>query len=52
MEKHVRLLAEVATEWLTIHSIRKDSYLKLNKNVELNIVVDKLSSRLREEERF
>lgn len=52
MEKHVRLLAEVATEWLTIHLIRKDSYLKLNKNVELNVVVDKLSSRLKEEERI
>lgn len=52
MEKHVRLLAEVATEWLTVHPIRKDSYLKLNKNVELNIVVDKLNNRLKEEERI
>ncbi|KAE8280231.1 DNA replication factor Cdt1 [Larimichthys crocea] len=52
MEKHIRLLAEVAANWLTIHPIRKDFYLKLNKNMELNIVVDKLNSRLREEERL
>ncbi|XP_059215435.1 DNA replication factor Cdt1 [Centropristis striata] len=52
MEKHLRLLAEVAADWLTIHPVRKDFYLKLNKNMELNIVLDKLSSRLREEERL
>ncbi|XP_041803436.1 DNA replication factor Cdt1 isoform X2 [Chelmon rostratus] len=52
MEKHIRLLAEVSSDWLTIHPIRKDLYLKLNKNMELNIVLDKLSSRLKEEEKF
>ncbi|XP_034537600.1 DNA replication factor Cdt1 [Notolabrus celidotus] len=52
MEKHIRLLAEVAANWLTIHPIRKDFYLKMNKSMELNIVLDKLSSRLREEERL
>ncbi|XP_073337457.1 DNA replication factor Cdt1 [Pagrus major] len=52
MEKHIHLLAEVAADWLSIHPIRKDFYLKLNKNTELSIVVDKLNSRLREEERI
>ncbi|XP_070697164.1 DNA replication factor Cdt1 isoform X1 [Pempheris klunzingeri] len=52
MEKHIRLLAEVTTDWLTIHPIRKDFYLKLNKNMELNTVLDKMSSRLREEEKL
>lgn len=52
MEKHIRLLAEVASEWLTIHPIRKDFYLKLNKNTELSVVLDKLSRRLKEEERL
>ncbi|XP_075902269.1 DNA replication factor Cdt1 [Nelusetta ayraudi] len=50
MEKHIRLLAEVAPDWLTIHPIRKDFYLKLQKMTELNAVVDKISSRLKEEE--
>ncbi|XP_069578700.1 DNA replication factor Cdt1 [Brachyistius frenatus] len=52
MEKHLRLLAEVAANWLTIHPIRKDFYLKLNKSTELSIVLDKLSIRLKEEERL
>ncbi|XP_070833590.1 DNA replication factor Cdt1 [Chaetodon trifascialis] len=52
MEKHICLLAEVTADWLTIHPIRKDLYLKLNKNMELNIVLDKLSNRLKEEERI
>ncbi|KAM3606789.1 uncharacterized protein V6R79_023298 [Siganus canaliculatus] len=52
MEKHIRLLAEVAAGWLTIHPVRKDFYLKMNKNMELSIVLDKLSSRLKEEERL
>ncbi|KAL6101426.1 cdt1 [Pungitius sinensis] len=52
VEKHIRLLAEVAADWLTIHPIRKDFYLKLNKNMELSIVLKKLSSRLEEEERM
>lgn len=50
MEKHVRLLAEVAADWLTVHQIRKDFYLKLNKKLELSSVVDRLSSRLDQEE--
>lgn len=50
MEKHIRLLAEVAADWLAIHQIRKDFYLKLNKTMELGGVVERLSSRLEEEE--
>ncbi|XP_061820997.2 DNA replication factor Cdt1 [Nerophis lumbriciformis] len=51
MEKHIRLLAELTPEWLTIHPIRKDFYLKLNKNMDLSVVLDKLNHKLREEER-
>ncbi|XP_076021361.1 DNA replication factor Cdt1 [Genypterus blacodes] len=51
MEKHIRLLAELAADWLTVLPIRKDFYVKLNKTMELNVVLDKLSSKLREEER-
>lgn len=50
MEKHIRLLAEVAPDWLTVHPIRKDFYLKLQKMTELNTVVDRINSRLKEEE--
>lgn len=50
MEKHLRLLAEVASDWLTIVPVRKDLYLKLNKSTELSVVLDKLRTRLKEEE--
>ncbi|XP_067308078.1 DNA replication factor Cdt1 isoform X1 [Pseudorasbora parva] len=51
MEKHLRLLAELTPAWLTIHPIRKDLYLKLNKTTDLNIVLDTLNQKMKEEER-
>ncbi|XP_067257671.1 DNA replication factor Cdt1 isoform X2 [Chanodichthys erythropterus] len=51
MEKHLRLLAELTPTWLTIHPIRKDLYLKLNKTMDLNIVLDTLTQKMKEEER-
>ncbi|XP_017212594.1 DNA replication factor Cdt1 isoform X2 [Danio rerio] len=52
MEKHLRLLAELTPAWLTIHPIRKDLYLKLNKTTDLSIVLDKLNQKTKEEERI
>lgn len=52
MEKHLRLLSELTPDWLKVHPIRKDMYLKLNKTTDLNIVLDKLNLRIREEERL
>nr|XP_029497214.1 DNA replication factor Cdt1-like [Oncorhynchus nerka] len=50
MELHLRLLAELTSEWLTIHTIRKDFYLKLNKTMDLNVVLEKLKQKTKEEE--
>ncbi|XP_052457181.1 DNA replication factor Cdt1 isoform X1 [Carassius gibelio] len=50
MEKHLHLLAELTPAWLTVHPIRKDMYLKLNKTMDLNIVLDKLDQKMKEEE--
>uniref|UniRef100_A0A672M9I3 Chromatin licensing and DNA replication factor 1 n=1 Tax=Sinocyclocheilus grahami TaxID=75366 RepID=A0A672M9I3_SINGR len=52
MEKHLRLLAELTPAWLTVHPVRKDMYLKLNKTVDLNTVLDKLNQKMKEEERI
>lgn len=52
MELHLRLLAELTPEWLTIHSIRKDFYLKLIKTMDLNVVLEKLKQKTKEEERL
>ncbi|KAI5088581.1 DNA replication factor Cdt1 isoform X1, partial [Silurus meridionalis] len=52
MEKHLRLLVELAPEWLSLHPIRKDFYLKLNKNTNMHLVLDKLNQKMKEEERL
>ncbi|XP_077438280.1 DNA replication factor Cdt1 [Vanacampus margaritifer] len=52
MEKHIRLLAELTPNWLSIHLVRKDLYLKLNKHMDLSVIVDKLSCSLKEEEKL
>uniref|UniRef100_H2ZTT9 Chromatin licensing and DNA replication factor 1 n=1 Tax=Latimeria chalumnae TaxID=7897 RepID=H2ZTT9_LATCH len=51
MEKHLRLLSEVVPDWLSIHPVRKEFYLKLNKNVDLNILLERLAKQMKEEER-
>ncbi|XP_078256950.1 DNA replication factor Cdt1 [Rhinoraja longicauda] len=51
MEKHVRLLANIVPDWLSIHIIRKEVYLKLIKNVELCTVVEKIEKKIKDEER-
>ncbi|KAJ8247330.1 hypothetical protein GJAV_G00245070 [Gymnothorax javanicus] len=52
MEQHLRLLAELTPEWLTIHPIRKDFYLKLDKTMDLSVIAEKLDRRTREEEKL
>ncbi|KAM9545513.1 DNA replication factor Cdt1-like [Salvelinus alpinus] len=52
MELHLRLLAELTPDWLTIHTIRKDFYLKLIKTMDLNVVLEKLKQKTKEEERL
>ncbi|TSK20073.1 DNA replication factor Cdt1 [Bagarius yarrelli] len=52
MEKHLRLLVELAPEWLTLHPIRKEFYLKLNKNSNINLVLEKLNQKIKAEERL
>ncbi|KAM6956571.1 DNA replication factor Cdt1 [Aplochiton taeniatus] len=52
MEKHLRLLADLVPDWLKVLPVRKDFYLKLNKAVELNVVLEKINQKMREEERL
>ncbi|XP_061140431.1 DNA replication factor Cdt1 [Syngnathus typhle] len=52
MEKHIRLLAELNPQWLSIHPVRKDLYIKLNKHLDLSVILDKLTCNLGQEEKF
>lgn len=50
MERHLSLMAELLPHWLSIHPIRKDTYYKLDKALDLNGILERLSKKLKEEE--
>ncbi|XP_065755771.1 DNA replication factor Cdt1 [Phocoena phocoena] len=50
MEKHVQLLSELLPNWLSLHRIRADTYVKLDKAADLAGVVAQLARLARAEE--
>lgn len=48
MEKHVRLLAEVLPDWVGIHTLRTDTYVKLDKEKDLGLVTERLNKMAKE----
>ncbi|KFO95650.1 DNA replication factor Cdt1, partial [Calypte anna] len=50
MEKHLRLFAELLPDWVGIHTIRTDTYVKLDKGKDLSIITERLSKALKEAE--
>ncbi|XP_028931058.1 DNA replication factor Cdt1 isoform X2 [Ornithorhynchus anatinus] len=50
MERHLRLLTELLPDWLSAHPIRTDTYLKLDKTVDLNLISERLAKITRAEE--
>ncbi|XP_053255971.1 DNA replication factor Cdt1 [Podarcis raffonei] len=51
-EKHLRLLSELLPDWVSVLPIRQETYIKLDKSVDLNIVTERLAARAKEEERL
>ncbi|XP_073515684.1 DNA replication factor Cdt1 [Phyllobates terribilis] len=49
MEKHLSLLVELLPDWLAVHPIRKDTYFKLNKTMDLNLILERLDKKMKEE---
>lgn len=45
VEKHLKLLSELAPEWLSIMHVRKCPYVKLKKNVNINNLIEKLKCK-------
>lgn len=52
MEKHLRLFSELLPDWVSIHPIRKDTYIKLDKSTDLNIIMERLARLTKEEEKL
>ncbi|RMC09346.1 hypothetical protein DUI87_14354 [Hirundo rustica rustica] len=48
VEKHVRLLAELLPDWVGIHALRTDTYVKLDKEKDLALVTEKLNEAAKE----
>ncbi|NXS45176.1 CDT1 factor, partial [Balaeniceps rex] len=50
MEKHLRLFAELLPDWVGIHAIRTDTYIKLDKGKDLGLVMERLTKAAKEAE--
>nr|XP_021146282.1 DNA replication factor Cdt1 [Columba livia] len=50
MEKHLRLFAELLPDWVGIHVLRTDTYIKLDKEKELGLVTERLTKVAKEAE--
>ncbi|XP_054245464.1 DNA replication factor Cdt1 [Indicator indicator] len=50
MEKHLRLFAELLPDWVGIHVIRTDTYIKLDKGKDLGLITERLTKVAKEEE--
>uniref|UniRef100_A0A8C5T344 Chromatin licensing and DNA replication factor 1 n=1 Tax=Malurus cyaneus samueli TaxID=2593467 RepID=A0A8C5T344_9PASS len=48
MEKHVRLLAELLPDWVGVHALRTDTYVKLDKEKDLGLVTERLNKAAKE----
>lgn len=42
VETHVKLLIEVVPEWLTVVEIKKGKYVKMDRNIELGTLQEKV----------
>ncbi|XP_054856252.1 DNA replication factor Cdt1 [Eublepharis macularius] len=52
MEKHLRLFSELLPDWVNVLPIRNETYIKLDKSLDLNIVMERLVARTKEEEKI
>merc|ERR1719354_791948 len=50
LEEHIRLLAELVPEWLTIATVRKFPFVKLAKGYDINKVLARLEELRKKEE--
>ncbi|NWZ10259.1 CDT1 factor, partial [Agelaius phoeniceus] len=48
MEKHVRLFAELLPDWVGVHALRTDVYVKLDKEKDLGLVTERLNKAAKE----
>lgn len=52
MEKHLRLFSELLPDWVKVLSVRTETYVKLDKSRDLNVITERLAAQIKEEERL
>ncbi|XP_051830749.1 DNA replication factor Cdt1 [Antechinus flavipes] len=52
MEKHLQVLSELLPDWLSLHQIRTDTYLKLDKSMDLAHISERLARVTQQEEQL
>ncbi|XP_074142302.1 DNA replication factor Cdt1 isoform X1 [Sminthopsis crassicaudata] len=52
MEKHLQFLSELLPDWLSLHQIRTDTYLKLDKSMDLAHISERLTRVTQQEEQL
>ncbi|XP_074769353.1 DNA replication factor Cdt1 isoform X2 [Athene noctua] len=50
MEKHLRLFAELLPDWVGIHALSTDTYIKLDKGKDLGLITEMLTKAAKEAE--
>ncbi|NWI08470.1 CDT1 factor, partial [Crypturellus soui] len=50
MEKHLRLFAELLPDWVSLHALRTDTYIKLDKDKDLGGIAERLARAIKEAE--
>lgn len=48
MEDHLKLIAKEVPQWLVFHDIRNCIYLKLAKNADLSVIINKLENLVKQ----
>ncbi|XP_077165979.1 DNA replication factor Cdt1 [Paroedura picta] len=49
MEKHLRLFSELLPDWVSVLPVRSETYIKLDKSRDLNVITERLTARVKEE---
>lgn len=45
VEEHIRFMAQLVPEWISVLTVRKCAYIKINKTADVNNVINKLMTK-------
>lgn len=48
VEEHVKLMVEVLPKWLQILTVKRGNFMKMDKNLELSAIINKLDHLIKE----